>query len=1741
MKRSKLLFVIVAAFLLMISTVSCTNESGTHVHKYGSWEITVEPTLTEKGEVVKVCECGRELKVAIAKLSDSSVWSENTELRVDPTCSTEGSATYTSIYGTVTINLEKVEHQYSEWEITVKPTLTTEGAAVRNCIYGESEGVVLPTLNDETVWSLTSSTAPTCLEAGYDTYTSVYGEVEVETLPATGHTFGDWTIVTEPNLTTEGEAVRKCHCGEEEKVTLPVLTDTTVWTVKSEVSATCTVAGEKVFTSVYGEVKLVLEATGHTFGSWVITEEPTESTTGMAVRKCHCGEEETAILEALTDAETWTLTKDEKPTYNAAGGKVYSSVYGEVKIVLEKLVAPYDGKTYSNLAFDADDDNEGFKNGVVYPIDSWNKATITLNKVGEGEAKAFPFRGLNMITMVNPETGLLEYAQVPYVSDEDGNLSLDYNDVTKLVAYVDFASGLIVRVYRNNFNNVLLLTPFETQASGDNAVASSWENAMAIEYTYGETVYRIFIYKGVVYFGVTFEDAAGQAVKADACYNAPYLYVKNSKGELIEGFAFNGEKEVVVDGFEGTYVSGSDTLVISGFGTATYNGVQGTYSLVEGETFTAHLYAGDVYYEVTLNKETKEAVVVKPMVEITLDGGNYGTVETVSVNKNIAYALPTLTNELQAFKGWFYDAEFTQAVEENFVPTKNVTLYAKWKAKVVVNLVGVVDGDPTVLYLGAGDVIGDALPKYTVVETTLMRFVGWYLDAEYNDALSESAKVSEEDSNLTIYAKWEKLPAYYGSYKGNEIWGTTSGNKNSNKADLNIDADGNITGKFTGKVVSYDSTTQKITWQKSGSTKTYGLWFDEEAGVIATHYSSQSEIGVDFYLFSKAQESNIFNAHYGLNCTKPGSTLTGYYARLVTLTTNKGVQDILVYGDRIYSNVTVSDTAGNALAVEKVQDSKTVVVRDATTNEIIIALASLGESFRKNTKTKALDKYFGTYTCGSETVVLDGTGVITYDGKTGTYTVAAEGASYGFDVYLNEKAEYYQLTLNGTECVMNKPTVEITFVVGEGHVNVPSINANINVAVSLPDATEENYVFNGWFFDQAFTKAVPSTFVPTEAVTLYAKHSNPADLTIVYNNGEENKVIRYSVGDVVRISMPTYAKHMFIGWYTSPEFEEGTVWTSGTVIENNLTIYAKWEVAPAYNNDYLPVELYGTNKNGSTSSVYTRTAAILKVDPYGKAPSTGYPFNDGDVSIEDYNPEQGTLTILSGKNAYKGYIDLTTGVIVMTYKSGDKATFGEVIFLNPFDTKATQNDFTASYWNAGMTRAIQYTYNGTTYSYFVFKNQVFMNVSFKDGNNNDVAADDCYTTSTLYVYANDGTQIAKFGYDGTTMQELDGYEGTYTNGENTVILNGVDAITLNGVKGVYNVAEGSTYTIDAYVENTYYEVTLSVTDYTYTINKPMVEITFDTAGKTEVPAQTLNKNIQVTLPLTDIDGFIFRGWYLDAEFTQAVGATYTPTETLTLYAKWDEAAILTVVYGNGLETVDVKYGVGDTVNPVKPVFTNGLVFDGWYLDSEFATPYTATTIEQNTTIYCKWKAAVAMYGKYTGFEVYGSSDSYINITNNKTFEVDENGKTKSNESNVVGTIYDYNEETGNFKIKLSNGNYRFGHFDQLSGIIAVNYSTNKEELGNDQYIFFSGVTKAMGEKSKSHNLGKGYARFVTVSDNSVASTEFVIFVYGTKVYTNVTFTGAESLSKAATSPEFSVFDSKGNLIVKFNKSTIVTE
>ena len=289
----------------------------------------------------------------------------------------------------------------------------------------------------------------------------------------------------------------------------------------------------------------------------------------------------------------------------------------------------------------------------------------------------------------------------------------------------------------------------------------------------------------------------------------------------------------------------------------------------------------------------------------------------------------------------------------------------------------------------------------------------------------------------------------------------------------------------------------------------------------------------------------------------------------------------------------------------------------------------------------------------------------------------------------------------------------------------------------------------------------------------------------------------------------------------------------------------------------------------------------------------------------------------------------------------------------------TSSNTNNSYWNNGLSRAIQYTYEGTTYSIFVHNNEVFFNVSFKTGEGTSLTAVECYTSSSVYVYSADDALIAKFAHDGTTLKTMDGFEGTYATADGEIVVNGVSTITIGGVDGTYTkAAEGASYTHDAYVGECYYEVTLTVDGYTAVVVKPMVTITYETDGKAVIEASVTNKNIAFVLPTPENDAFVFRAWYFDADFNNAVPADFIPTEDVVVYAKWAEKVVLTVVYGNGLDNATSNYAVGDTITLVVPAATNGLFFEGWYEDASFTVPFTATTISSSITVYCNWTSEV---------------------------------------------------------------------------------------------------------------------------------------------------------------------------------------
>ena len=190
-------------------------------HKYGAWEITVEPDLTTAGKAKRTCECGDIDEVDVPALENASVWTAATVVRASH--DEEGLVRYTSVYGTVEKTVAKGEHSWSSWKIVTAPTAIEKGEAARFCTTNgckSTETAELPVLTDTTVWTA-SVTAATCTTPEITAYTSDYGTVTVETAAANGHNFQVSAIIAEPKCTEKGSATIKCtvcDCEETKEI-----------------------------------------------------------------------------------------------------------------------------------------------------------------------------------------------------------------------------------------------------------------------------------------------------------------------------------------------------------------------------------------------------------------------------------------------------------------------------------------------------------------------------------------------------------------------------------------------------------------------------------------------------------------------------------------------------------------------------------------------------------------------------------------------------------------------------------------------------------------------------------------------------------------------------------------------------------------------------------------------------------------------------------------------------------------------------------------------------------------------------------------------------------------------------------------------------------------------------------------------------------------------------------------------------------------------------------------------------------------------------------------------------------------------------------------------------------------------------------------------------------------------------------------------------------------------------------
>ena len=167
----------------------------------------------------------------------------------------------------------------------------------------------------------------------------------------------------------------------------------------------------------------------------------------------------------------------------------------------------------------------------------------------------------------------------------------------------------------------------------------------------------------------------------------------------------------------------------------------------------------------------------------------------------------------------------------------------------------------------------------------------------------------------------------------------------------------------------------------------------------------------------------------------------------------------------------------------------------------------------------------------------------------------------------------------------------------------------------------------------------------------------------------------------------------------------------------------------------------------------------------------------------------------------------------------------------------------------------------------------------------------------------------------------------------------------------------------------------SVTDITAVYTRTdSFHINFSTNGGTSVTSLAVAPNGVATKPTDPVkDGYIFDGWYTDAELTTPFDFSQPITKDVELFAKWKkENASGGTDTGSGTPTADkfkVTFNTNDgskiptqeieagelLIQPTDPTRT-GYAFKGWFTDEKLTTAFDFTKpITADITLYAKWE------------------------------------------------------------------------------------------------------------------------------------------------------------------------------------------
>ena len=523
-----------------------------------------------------------------------------------------------------------------------------------------------------------------------------------------------------------------------------------------------------------------------------------------------------------------------------------------------------------------------------------------------------------------------------------------------------------------------------------------------------------------------------------------------------------------------------------------------------------------------------------------------------------------------------------------------------------------------------------------------------------------------------------------------------------------------------------------------------------------------------------------------------------------------------------------------------------------------------------------------------------------------------------------------------------------------------------------------------------------------------------------------------------------------------------------------------------------------------------------------------------------------------------GYIDAATGIIFLDDNHKYTATV-----LIPSDTPFTADKFEGGAFN---TR----DYYGVAFYKFTVGDKsvtvyygaetgfggVLFNATVTDFEGNSVAIADFATAPAMIVKDKDGNVIKSFGYNGTTVVELDSYAGKYTGTFGEVLIDGLGNITVTvdgeEQKGTYVAVDFTDHNFEIFFYGEdgktvvdYYEILADLSAYTYTGKQPKITITFDLGDYGDNFTGEVGKKVAYTLPgapaPTD-ESYIFKGWLYT---TDADDVTYQPgdvvafTSDVTLIANWQRKTAITVDLGDG-NTVIVYAGEDEILKDVlaaKVTLPDGKTLKHWAyagnpIDGEAVVGTDAITI---TAVYKAQYTLTVVYGNglenktYTLLEDEVTAPEEPAYTNGKNFDhwytSDDEGVTEA-EVFEVGSVL--TKDTTIYAAWVASSPFTGTWYGAYISVKDSNYDQVTGLYGDTRYYYVvdaDGVitdSNSYTQKNKTVTLEDGTNKITVGTDTGYYFPEYkavALYKYsssGARTSLNLYFIGATAVPPTST-------------------------